>query len=293
MYVCFFVMALLAVPMWQWLATRYDKRNIWLAYNLVNSLTNFMYVFVGRNNYVATIIITLFNGIPVGGQFLIESVLADVIDYDEFLHYSRTEGAFTVFATFIPKLVSIPAQALPLAIISAIGFQGPTHDPLSCADNRMYHEQTDSVKTSIRIIFVGIPCVCTIVSFIVKLRYPIKKQEIVDDIAHGVQEHMRGNGARDPLTEKWVVIDPFTERQEDFNFLLDNFSRDRVKRLMLEQGQIGRMENTPAPAGQKTMLVKGVERNVIVGVVSVVGFTTMMGTTFKFLLIRSLPGSPR
>lgn len=34
------------------------------------------------------------NGIPVGGQFLTQSILADVIDYDEFLNGMRNEGSF-------------------------------------------------------------------------------------------------------------------------------------------------------------------------------------------------------
>ena len=33
-------------------------------------------------------------GIPIGAQFLTNSILADVIDYDEFLNGSRSEGSF-------------------------------------------------------------------------------------------------------------------------------------------------------------------------------------------------------
>lgn len=57
------------------------------------------------------------NGFPLGGIVLNQAILADVIDYDEFLHYTRQEGCFTVFGTFIPKVVSVPAAVLPLSII--------------------------------------------------------------------------------------------------------------------------------------------------------------------------------
>ena len=44
------------------------------------------------------------SGLPLGGQFLVDALLADVIDYDEFLNGTRNEGGFSVFATFIPKV---------------------------------------------------------------------------------------------------------------------------------------------------------------------------------------------
>ena len=61
----------------------------------------------------------------MGGQFLANSVVADVIDYDEFLNGSRSEASFSVFATLIPKFVSIPASAIPIAILASIGFKDP------------------------------------------------------------------------------------------------------------------------------------------------------------------------
>jgi Na+/melibiose symporter-like transporter len=35
------------MPMWLWLAKRYGKRPAWLMYNLVNSVSNIMFIFVG------------------------------------------------------------------------------------------------------------------------------------------------------------------------------------------------------------------------------------------------------
>lgn len=68
-----------------------------------------------------TIAITFVNGLPLGGAFLTDSILADVIDYDELLNGTRNEGGFTVFSTFIPKFVSVPAGAIPLSLMAMIG----------------------------------------------------------------------------------------------------------------------------------------------------------------------------
>ena len=63
--------------------------------------------------------------LQVGGQFLVNTIMADVIDYDEFLNAARSEAAFSVFATLIPKFVAIPASAVPLALINLLGFVQP------------------------------------------------------------------------------------------------------------------------------------------------------------------------
>ena len=70
-------------------------------------------------------ILAVVNGLPAGAIFLTDSVVADVIDYDELLTGQRSEGRFTIFQTFLPKIVSVPAQAVPLALLSYFGFVAP------------------------------------------------------------------------------------------------------------------------------------------------------------------------
>ena len=48
-----------------------------------------------------------------------------MIDYEEFLHGARSEGAFSVYATLVNKTVAIPGSAIPLGILSMIGFVYP------------------------------------------------------------------------------------------------------------------------------------------------------------------------
>lgn len=159
-----------------------------------------------------------------------ELLFLQVIDYDEFLNFSRNEGCFTVFGTFIPKLVSIPAQAFPLAVISALGFR----------DGGAI--QSNAVVSAIVAMFVVIPCLCTLISFLVKLKYPIKTPQIIEEIYLGIQEHMRGNGAEDALTGEWVEIEHLDPEQEDLKFLIDNFTRPRVNALLLERSAAGQID---------------------------------------------------
>ena len=48
-----------------------------------------------------------------------------MIDYEEFLHGARSEGAFSVYATLVNKTVAIPGSAIPLGILSMLGFVYP------------------------------------------------------------------------------------------------------------------------------------------------------------------------
>jgi len=44
--------------------------------------------------------VCLLNGIPPGGQFLAESIVADVAEYDDMIHGNAIEGQFVAIQTF-------------------------------------------------------------------------------------------------------------------------------------------------------------------------------------------------
>ena len=58
--------------------------------------------------------------LPAGGAYINEVIITDIIDYDEFLTGKRNEAIYTVFSSFIPKVVSIFAQAIPLSIMASM-----------------------------------------------------------------------------------------------------------------------------------------------------------------------------
>ena len=49
------------------------------------AVTNFLFFFVGRGDVKLCIAFSFLNGLPFGAKFLADAILADVIDYDEFL----------------------------------------------------------------------------------------------------------------------------------------------------------------------------------------------------------------
>jgi Na+/melibiose symporter-like transporter len=71
--------------MWFYLAGKIGKRNSWLMWSLTCAATHSLFGVVGTGDHTKAIIIAGINGIPIGAKFLADAILADVIDYEEFL----------------------------------------------------------------------------------------------------------------------------------------------------------------------------------------------------------------
>jgi len=214
-------MAMVFSPAWLWLSNKKGKYKAWLWYNVINVFTNILFIFASEGDPFLSIFISGLNGVAVGGQFLINSILADVIDYDEFLNGTRSEGAFSVFATLIPKFVSIPASAIPLAVINMLGF------------DKDLIEQLPNVKGFIRYTFVLFPFICALTALCVKTYFPIKTKAISQAITDGIQLHKEGKGATDPITgQENIDLLKLSPEEEDTAWLFENFSAKSLASLI-------------------------------------------------------------
>ena len=222
------VAALVSTPLWLKAANRYGKFHVWIFYNVVNIITNLLFFIPREGDPLYTIVVMGVNGIPVGGQGLIQSVLSDVIDYDEFLNGARSEASFSVFATLIPKFVAIPASAIPLAIINLLGFVPPV--------SGLSQTQTDNVKGFIRFCFILLPFLSCFVGFFIKYTFPIRTKEAADKIARGIAKHMNGEAAEDPLTGEMVKLLKLTPEQEATVWYFENFNINDLKNLLGKDG---------------------------------------------------------
>lgn len=83
------VAAMISAPVWLLIGKKMGKYYAWMIYNIVSVVTNLFFFIPAEGDPMQTILVMIINGIPVGGQFLTNSVLADVIDYDEVHHSSN------------------------------------------------------------------------------------------------------------------------------------------------------------------------------------------------------------
>ena len=129
-----------------------------------------MLLFCGNNNGVLLVIIACIIAIPASGGYINDAILCDTIDYDEFMTLKRNEGIYEVFSVFIPKIVGIAAQSIPLAIMNFLDFVP--------SKNGVFFEQPNKVLEFIKFYSIGVPVLLSLISFYLKTFYPITEAKM-------------------------------------------------------------------------------------------------------------------
>ena len=161
----FFICCIASVSLWHHFVDRFGKILCWKMYSLISILPFILFLFCDIGSTTLLVIAAIFTSFPTGGAYLNDVLISDVIEYDEFLTGKRAEGIFTVFSALIPKFVSLFAQAIPLSILSLIGFI-PT-------EKGYVHMQPNAVIYYIKFVFAVVPIFLSIISFLYKMKYPI------------------------------------------------------------------------------------------------------------------------
>jgi Na+/melibiose symporter-like transporter len=104
--------------LWHFIVKIIGKKRAWELYSLISVLTFSLFLMGDETSFSLMLFISIINAIPAGGAYLNDVFLADIIDYDEFITGHRNEGIYTVFSSFIPKIVSIFASSIPLSIMA-------------------------------------------------------------------------------------------------------------------------------------------------------------------------------
>lgn len=197
--VCMLLAAIGSMPLWQKAAMGFGDYRTWLAFNFLNAITTILFI-LGRSSTLAivlTICFAILNGAPIGASFLTDNILGLVIDYDELRTGTRSEATFTMFASFIPKVVSVPASAFPLTLLALMGFRDPIDGQLQV--------QTEEVQWGVRIMFSVVPTLLALTSFALKgLLFPFKDLARADaELKAGLALRKLGEPYRDPLDSSY------------------------------------------------------------------------------------------
>jgi len=238
--VCMLLAAIFSMPLWQRAAMGFGDYQTWLAFNFLNAITTILFI-VGQTSTLAivlTICFAILNGAPIGASFLTDNILGLVIDYDELRTGERNEATFTMFASFIPKVVSVPASAFPLTILAVLGFRDPVNGELQ--------EQPEQVRWGVRLMFSVVPTLLALTSFALKgWLFPFKDLARADaEIKAGLALRKLGEPYRDPLDATYRHPDKLSDQnpsaQADHprvETLLSHFSGlEVVQRLAADSG---------------------------------------------------------
>lgn len=161
--------AILGCPLWSFMVSVIGKVKTWLVWSLFMAISNFLMLFVTRGAIFFCFFAFAVNGIPLGGKFLADSILADIIDYDEFITGTRSEATYFMFKSFLPKIVQIPASAVPIALLASFGYLEPIGGRVQ--------DQPDSVVVYLKAAIV-FGCCLSVVAYFVKKRYPLTPERL-------------------------------------------------------------------------------------------------------------------
>jgi len=214
----YFGVAFVCLPAWLWLARRFGKRPVWLA-SFVGCGSGALSLFLLRPGDLGPAVACLaWSGTGFGAiMFLSLAIKADVIDYDELLTGRRREAQFMSLWSLIPKFVTIPAAAIPVALLGSAGY----------VPNAVQHPD---VVLAIRVLIGLVPALIFGVAFAVGWRLPL------DEAAHravlaGIEAHRAGRPARDPLRGGHLPPPLQRDVPDAEGWRLDHFSRGELERL--------------------------------------------------------------
>lgn len=200
---CMLCCAFIFTPLWLALAGKLGKRKTWLIWSMTMACTNALYIFVSSGTIWLNIAVSGINGMPFGAKFLADAILADIIDYDEFLTGSRSEATYTMFKSFLPKICAIPAAAIPLALLNVFGHISPV--------NGRIMKQPAAIKAYCQVVTVVLPTLASLVATYFKWKFPLKTKEQCEAISKGVGKHMQGKAAPEPVTGINMKLQVFTD----------------------------------------------------------------------------------
>ncbi|MEM2637188.1 MAG: MFS transporter [Candidatus Korarchaeota archaeon] len=159
------LIAMVSVPAWNLFFKRTDARRTWIIASLVLGLSLLPFFFL--NTFAEVVIAAIPAGIGLGGvMFIIDPLIGETIDYDEYITGQRREGAHFGMNALIMRF-SVVLSALTLGWVqSTTGFISGT--PI----------QPESAVFGLRLLVAVFPLLGVIGTIISIALYPLKKDEV-------------------------------------------------------------------------------------------------------------------
>ncbi|MCG8589514.1 MAG: MFS transporter [Proteobacteria bacterium] len=255
----YFAAGFATLPLWMWSSVRFGKKATWLS-GFVPMMTGpLALLLMGAGDMIPAALCIAWAGVGFAPSiFLVQSIQADVIDYDELHTGRRREAQYISIWSLLSKFAVIPSMSVPLAVLASVGY----------APNV---EQSETVQWTIRAIYGLGPAITAALAMVVASFYPIS-QAVHTAIRQGIDAHARGESAVDPLTGARLAPPGDRDVDEETGWFLDHFSPRELERVE-QRGP----ESLRAPIAFKVVLG---------------GVVAFLATAFVVADVRSLETEP-
>jgi GPH family glycoside/pentoside/hexuronide:cation symporter len=160
-----FVTAIAALPFWNWVARRWNKRAAYIAGIAFWAAVQLVIITLGPGTGLGPIIaLCVMAGIGVGAAHVLSwAILPDAVEWDEWKTGERHEGTFYSLVTLSQKIASSVAIPLALLLLGVLGYKGGAA------------EQPPSALFAIRLITGPIPAVLLCLGILCAILYPVTR----------------------------------------------------------------------------------------------------------------------
>ncbi|KNC53389.1 uncharacterized protein AMSG_12211 [Thecamonas trahens ATCC 50062] len=208
--------AFVFIPFWTWLAARVGKKRTYLLSMGVAVVAFSTIVLVRSGDKVAAVLVSFCagaSGLSLNAyNFLFQSLLADIIEYDELRTGVRREAQYANMVQVFNALTSVMSVSLPLFIMDSVGFHANEDQPAK-------------VRHTISALLGPGCAVYVALAALSFVFYPITTL-VHERIRDGLDLHATGQPALDPVTGEMVLAPGSTTSvvDSDVAWFLDNFS---------------------------------------------------------------------
>ena len=165
-----FVVAIFALPMWNWVSSRWNKRKAYIAGSAF--LATVLMVLISLNAatpFTLIIVLCMLAGIGVGAAHVLPwAIIPDAIEWDELQTGERHEGMFYSLVTLMQKVASSIAIPLVLLVLDITGYIPNTL------------QQPSNALLGIRIVIGPIPAVILSLGILFAVLYPLDRERYAE-----------------------------------------------------------------------------------------------------------------
>ena len=161
-----FVTAILALPLWNWVARRWNKRLAYIAGIAFWAVVQLVIITLGPSTPLAVLLgLCALAGIGVSAAHVLPwSILPDAIEWDEWQTGKRHEGMFYSIVTLTHKVAASIAIPLVLLLLDAFGYQANVA------------VQQRRAELAIRMITGPIPALLLCLGILCAVFYPLSRE---------------------------------------------------------------------------------------------------------------------
>jgi len=163
------ITAVIALPLWTWLARRLSKRRAYIIGMSFWAVVQLLIILVNPGQIGFILVLAVLAGLSVStAHVLPDAIFPDVIEWDELRTRQRHEGIYYGAKNFVRKLTGAFSIFLALQVLGWFGYQAPPQDATQFS-------QSESTLLVIRFLTGPVGAALLISAIIVAWFYPLSR----------------------------------------------------------------------------------------------------------------------